>query len=1026
MQGEKSNQVEKPEGDVVNQDIVPDQTYMAIGLEPDLNGNRRKRQRTVSPYQETLCHITASSNAWQDQLTAAAFDDDPDHTVEPKCLPLNPVQLEGPEATWKEAHGSTALQETNACKKFPGQLLANTSQNDFPITNAPKLALSQKAQRTPPKKMLKVRSDGKLISPKSKSIEVIPDQNHKGHSRQAKARLQKWVVFRFGVDAESRRIIAQKVNQNPSGPVNKPCRVSGLNSAKTSSKAQALVGPPKPTHPFFLGSSAQQINSKTLTPLRDETKTAGAKRGEIAAESDTSQPPDAKPVTKPKLSTSAWAAFGRFGSKNLADADQTVAKIQGAQEPLWPSRGMSHVRGLVGRSMTQIPVSCKQLAENHKLKEVKVSIVEQDNILYPLTQTVDAYRHDTRLMYSHGREMLRRPGPKRRVMTGRQLQWAICPSLYHPSTRQSRSPQATASDEDRLDAFRFRVAELHPVIRRTYEKIASSLTAFDKGECENQEWAQKHAPKCAADVLQQGREVMLLRDWLQTLQVNSVSNCVTGNGKVRRSSDTSKKLPRSLKRRRKKKAEDLDGFLITSDDEADEMEELSDMLNVESATDSHSQSRRSVVRTGCAMNNTHGGEHRKSTNAVVVSGPHGCGKTAAIYAVSEELGFEVFEINAGSRRNGKDLMERVGEMSQNHLVHRARNNELATTNPSSEDGVAEKEAVHSSEDFKRDLASGRQGTVKSFFQPKKATKRDKSKAAVDAPRINTKKSRKGESTKRQSLVLLEEVDVLFEEDKQFWAATLDFLLQSKRPIVMTCTNESLLPLDQMRLHAIFRFSAAPKELAIDYLLLIAANEGHLLSRDAVSILYQHKKHDLRASIQELNFFCQMAVGDKKGGLEWMLIRSSPDECQDESGEQLRVVSEGTYQMGMGMGMLGCNRAELPSGATIEQETDLIAAAWNDWEVDLDDCLNCPRVARLPQDNPPSRQARIGILETFENVADSLSATDTFPGFGFRRDLTVSISQFMFYARTNKSRLPLILPFPNQQRKYEKTSTLVRH
>ena len=925
-------------------------------------------------------------------MTAAAFGGNLDNATEPKGLPASPVHLKVSKPTWKEVQTNTFTQEDDDGKPFPGRSLANSPHKELSSTDSSSSNLLQQAQRTSSIRMLKVRSDGKLASPKSKSVEFVSGQKPKRRSRQTKIKPQKWVVLRFGVDAESRRLMAQKIDRLISNPVNTACTEFDSDLARSTPKALVPAGPPKPTHPFFLGSSAQQLNPKTVMPSNDEIKTANVKGGEIAVESAGSRFPTAKQAANPKKSASAWAAFGGFGSRSLAETDRIMAKTQGAQEPLWPSHEMSHIRGIVGPFMDQAPDTCRQLADVHKLKEVKISIAEHDNVLHPLVQMVHAYRLDGRMMYSQYSETVRRHKPKRRIMTGRQLQRAIYPSLSYRSAEQTQSPQVMSRHKDELNDVPFSQAGVHPAIREKYDKLANSLTAFDKCECETHEWAQKHAPRCAANVLQQGPEVMLIREWLQSIRVSSVSNSVTGIVKIRRSSDASKRHAKVLKRKRRKKTGDLDGFLVSSDDEANELEELPDFLNLESAIDGHLQSRRSLIRTGGAVNSPHNGEQGKTTNAVIVSGPHGCGKTAAIYAVAEELGFEVFEINAGSRRNGKDLMEKVGDMSQNHLVHRARNIEVAVNDAIKDSPLSGEESTYPSEALKRDLASGRQGTVNSFFRPKPATKKNKSKGTPEAPGTDAKKNQKGERNKRQSLVLLEEVDVLFEEDKQFWAATLDFLLQSKRPIIMTCTDETLLPWDQMRLHAIFRFSTPPEELAIDYLLLVAANEGHLLSRDAISILYRYKKHDLRASLVELNFFCQMAVGDKKGGLEWMLIRSSPGECLDENGEQLRVVSEGTYREGMGL--LACDRADLPPGTALEQETDLVAATWNDYDIDLEDYLGFSIVIGLPHTNPASRQARqarLSRLETFEQTADSLSATDTFPGFGFRRGLTVSIS-----------------------------------
>ena len=54
---------------------------------------------------------------------------------------------------------------------------------------------------------------------------------------------------------------------------------------------------------------------------------------------------------------------------------------------------------------------------------------------------------------------------------------------------------------------------------------------------------------------------------------------------------------------------------------------------------------------------------------MVLVGPTGVGKSAAVYACASELGFEVFELYPGmGRRSGKDLAGAVGQLTRNHMV----------------------------------------------------------------------------------------------------------------------------------------------------------------------------------------------------------------------------------------------------------------------------------------------------------------------------------------------------------------------
>jgi hypothetical protein len=323
-----------------------------------------------------------------------------------------------------------------------------------------------------------------------------------------------------------------------------------------------------------------------------------------------------------------------------------------------------------------------------------------------------------------------------------------------------------------------------------------------------------------------------------------------------------------------------------------------------------------------------------------------------VYAVAKELDFEVFEINAGSRRSARDMLERVGDMTQNHLVHLLNDADGSSAKP---------RALATDDDTKQNKLMG-------FYkgQPSKSAKSDK-KNAQSSPTPDAEAKRRREQ--KQSLILLEEVDLLFDEDKQFWTGVLTLISQSKRPIVMTCNNESLVPIQDMSLHAILRFQRPQRDLAVDYLLLVAANEGHVLKREAVSKLYDGSGMDIRKSLMELNFWCQIGVGSEKAGLDWILSLWPPEANLDQNGDRVRVLSLNTYEPYMGW----FNRDLLLEKDPLENEVETLQNTFHWWRLGIQDSEDAARgsvTGTIPHDQYRSR-SKIERLDLMSREADYL-------------------------------------------------------
>ncbi|XP_014472510.1 PREDICTED: ATPase family AAA domain-containing protein 5 [Dinoponera quadriceps] len=186
--------------------------------------------------------------------------------------------------------------------------------------------------------------------------------------------------------------------------------------------------------------------------------------------------------------------------------------------------------------------------------------------------------------------------------------------------------------------------------------------------------------------------------------------------------------------------------------------------------------------------------HENNQTAVLL-GPHGSGKSASVYAVAEELGYSVLEVNASSRRTGKRILKELEEATKSHRIKKNKHG-------SSFERAAEEN---------------------------------------EAPEIS-----------QNSLILLEDIDLIFEEDEGFVSAAYQLASNTKRPIVMTCRDIcphlSRMASQQNKIY--FRQVNGSRASALLELIALAET-GHRLSHDCLMKLLQ--TGDLRKALLQLQY-----------------------------------------------------------------------------------------------------------------------------------------------------------------------------
>ena len=265
-------------------------------------------------------------------------------------------------------------------------------------------------------------------------------------------------------------------------------------------------------------------------------------------------------------------------------------------------------------------------------------------------------------------------------------------------------------------------------------------------------WCERYRPHRADEVLGNELEATYLRDWLTALQVGG------RDGESRR-------VIRKVKRQKRQL---FDGWIVDDiglfgdadldDDDDEELPEESEEPELALGERPH----------------VHPSLSSRLSNTILLTGPHGSGKSAAVYAAATELGWEVFEVYPGiGRRTGSNLMSLVGDVGKNHMVVKGGSK-------------AEGEKI---------------GVTKSFFA--KAEK--EVKLGVSSQILSTEPIKLGlrlveadaevlaavdsDSKVRQSVILIDEVDILFAEENTFWPAVISLIAESKRPVILTCNGE---------------------------------------------------------------------------------------------------------------------------------------------------------------------------------------------------------------------------------------------
>ncbi|XP_021270717.1 ATPase family AAA domain-containing protein 5 isoform X2 [Numida meleagris] len=282
-------------------------------------------------------------------------------------------------------------------------------------------------------------------------------------------------------------------------------------------------------------------------------------------------------------------------------------------------------------------------------------------------------------------------------------------------------------------------------------------------------------------------------------------------------------------------------------------------------------------------------EENNLCNTVLITGPPGVGKTAAVYACAQELGFKIFEVNASCQRSGRQILSQLKEATQSHQVDKKGINahkpcffNSCSSAKSPKKMYSPKKVISPRKPplspkgagLKRSLppktlanyfkmssrCKGNDGTVTSQEKNKGNAQNLCEEKNVQIKSIS-KEVEEGEHNRKSatSLILFEEVDIIFDEDAGFLNAIKTFMATAKRPVILT-TNDPTFSLMFDGYFEEINFRTPSLMNAASYLQVLCLAENLRTDVKDLAALLTTNNCDIRQSVLYLQFWVRSGGG----------------------------------------------------------------------------------------------------------------------------------------------------------------------
>ncbi|MCO5594772.1 hypothetical protein L7F22_048805 [Adiantum nelumboides] len=227
-----------------------------------------------------------------------------------------------------------------------------------------------------------------------------------------------------------------------------------------------------------------------------------------------------------------------------------------------------------------------------------------------------------------------------------------------------------------------------------------------------------------------------------------------------------------------------------------------------------------------------------------------CGKTAAIYACARAHGFTVIEVNSSDNRNGLLIKQKFSESMESHRLGKWSADNSAATDTSIIESI--QHGINQNrwnQKPRRKPTNDLTSTSKLLINKIVSHTDEASALQVEKHDVSQ------ECDKSLTVLLFEDVDMVFEDDRGFIAAVAQLAATAKRPIILTSNDKQLCLPHRLGADLLEFKKPSTKELVVlTYLICIA--EGIPCMPEVLVRMVRLCRHDLRLVLNYLQFWFQ--------------------------------------------------------------------------------------------------------------------------------------------------------------------------